>query len=80
MVLRKGGYLGRSEKWFIYGNFLEVVHRYFYLGFTFTTTMNANEAAKRLAVKEKKFLFDVLRTHEQLGQVYRQTFFLFFLR
>ena len=39
------------------------MNRYLYLGFTFTTTMNANEAAKQLAVKGKKSLFDVQRTH-----------------
>ena len=53
MVLRKGGFLGRSENWFGDGNFLDIVNRYLYLGFTFTTTMNANEAATQLAVKKR---------------------------
>ena len=67
-VFRKGGFLGRSETWFIDGNFLEVMNRYLYLGFTFTTATNANEAAKQLAVTGKKYLFDVLRAHTIWGK------------
>ena len=37
MVFRKGGFLGRYEQWSIDGNQLEVVNKYVYLGFTFTT-------------------------------------------
>ena len=72
MVFRKGGFLGRSERWFIGGNILEVVNRYLYLGFTFTTAMNANEAAKQLAVVGKKSLFKLLTAYTQLGQMCRQ--------
>ena len=78
MVFRKGVFLGRSERWFIGGNIVEVVNRYLYPGFTFTTAMNANEAAKQLAVKGKKSLFELLRAHTQLGQMCRQTFFKIF--
>ena len=42
VVFRKGGFLGRNERWFIGGTVLEVVNRYMYLGFIFTTAMNAN--------------------------------------
>ena len=75
VVLRKNGCLGRSERWFIGGNILEVVNGYLYLGFTFTTAMNADEAAKQLAVMGKKSPFELLRPHTQLGQMCRQTFF-----
>ena len=68
----------RSERWFIGGNILEVVNRYLYLGFTFTTAMNANEAAKQLAVKGKKSVFKFFRAYTQLGQMCRQTFFKIF--
>ena len=64
--------MGRSERWFIGGNILEVVNRYLYLGFTFTTAMNANEAAKQLAVVGKKSLFKLLTAYTQLGQMCRQ--------
>ena len=55
--------MGRSEKWFIDGNILEIVSRHLYFDFTFTTAMNANESAKLLADKGKESLFDLLRTH-----------------
>ena len=70
--------MGRSERWFIGGNTLEVVNRYLYLCFTFTTAMHANEAAKQLAVKGNKSLFELLRAHTQLGQMCRQTNFKIF--
>ena len=62
-AFRKDGFLGRSEKWFIDGNILEVVSRHQYFDFTFTTTMNANQSAKQLADNGKESLFDLLRTH-----------------
>ena len=55
MVFRKGGFLERSERWFIGGNILEVVNRYLYLGFTVTTAMNANEAAKQLLMERSLY-------------------------
>ena len=63
MVFRKGGFLGRYEQWSIDGNQLEVVNKYVYLGFTFTTSMSLQESAKQLALKGKRTLFDVLRLH-----------------
>ena len=66
MVFRKGGFLGRRERWFIGGNILEVVNRYLYLGFTFTSAMNANQAAKHLAVQGKKSPFEHMTAHTQL--------------
>ena len=33
MVFRKGGFLGRNEKWTLNGTFLEIVNEYNYLGF-----------------------------------------------
>ena len=63
MVFRKGWFLERSYEWFIDGNISEVENKYLYRGFTFTTAMNANEAAKQLAAKGKKSLFELLRAH-----------------
>ena len=39
MVFRKGGFLGKNEKWFLEGNEVEVVNSYTYLGYTFTTKL-----------------------------------------
>ena len=78
MVFRKGGFLGRYEQWSIDGNELEVVNKYVYLGFTFTTSMRLQESAKQLALKGKRALFDVLRLHSRLEQMTRNTFFKIF--
>ena len=78
MVFRKGGFLGQHEKWFIDGKRLEVVNKYVYLGYTFTTTMSPFEGVKQLAVKGKKALFDVIRVHNQLDQMTIKTFFKIF--
>ena len=48
MVFRKGGFLGTYEQWLIDGNQLEVVNKYVYLGFTFTTSMSLQESVKQL--------------------------------
>ena len=78
MVFRKGGFLGRYEQWSIDGNQLEVVNKYVYSGFTFTTSMSLQESAKQLALKGKRALFDVLRLHSRLEQMTRNTFFKIF--
>ena len=44
MVFIKGGFLGRYEQWLIDGNQLEMVNKYVYLGFTFTTSMTYRKA------------------------------------
>ena len=75
MVFRKGGFLGRYEQWSIDGNQLEVVNKYVYLGFTFTTSMSLQESAKQLALKGKRALFDVLRLHSRLEQMTRKKIF-----
>ena len=78
MVFRKGGFLGRYGQWPIDGNQLEVVNKYVYLGFTFTTSTSLQESAKQLALKGKRALFDVLRLHSRLEQMTRNTFFKIF--
>ena len=39
MVFRKGGHLGKHEKWYYAGKSMNVVNSYTYLGFTFTTKL-----------------------------------------
>ena len=60
------------------GNQLEMVNKYVYLGFTFTTSMILQESAKQLALIGKRALFDVLRLHSRLEQMTRNTFFKIF--
>lgn len=78
MVFRKGGFLGRHEKWSVDGHQLEVVNRYVYLGFTFSTSMSLHESANQLALKGRRALFHVLRVQNRLEQMTRNTFFKIF--
>ena len=39
MVFRKGGHLGKHEKWYYVGKSMNVVNSYTYMGFTFTTKL-----------------------------------------
>jgi len=78
MVFRHGGYLSKHEKWYVDGVRLEVVNKYVYLGYTFTTTMSFIEAANSLATKGRKATYDVVRAHNQLQQMTTKTFFRIF--
>ena len=40
MVFRKGGHLSKHEKWYYDGAEMELVNKYSYLGFVFTTTLS----------------------------------------
>ena len=54
---------------------LEVVERYVYLGFTFTTAGSITQRSKQLALKGKKAAFDMVRAMNKLVIVNRlQTF------
>ena len=60
---------------FLDGNQLEVVNSYVYLGFKLTTSVSMHESAKHLASKGEKSLYNVLKAHNQLEKMCRQTFF-----
>ena len=53
MVFRKGGYLSKHEKWYYDGIEMEVVNKYHYLGFAFTTTVSVKQGTDHLAAKSK---------------------------
>ena len=61
MVFRKGGFLGKHEKWYLGEALLEVVNEYNYLGFMFTTKMSFNKGVGHLAVKGKRACIDCLK-------------------
>ena len=61
MVFRKGGFLGKNEKWFLEGNEVEVVNSYTYLGYTFTTKLSVCQGVSLLAAKGKKATYDCVR-------------------
>ena len=62
MVFRKGGHLARGEKWSLGCTRLEVVNRYKYLGFVFTTRLSINSALDEIATKGKQKCVQILKT------------------
>lgn len=78
MVFRKGGFLSKHEQWSINDEKIDVVNSYVYLGFTFTTSMNISHSVKQFAMKGKRSLFEVIKTHYALNQMTRKTFFKIF--
>ena len=78
MVFRKGGYLGRAEKWHYGREKIEVVNNYKYLGFTFTTKLSVDTALAEFAGRAKKKVVIIFRTLFKLGQIDIKTFFQLF--
>ena len=78
MVFRKGGFLGKNEKWFLEGNEVEVVNSYTYLGYTFTTKLSVCQGVSLLAAKGKKETYDCIRVLRNFNELTRQTFFKMF--
>ena len=78
MVFRKGGFLGKCERWSLGGNELEVVNSYTYLGYTFTTKLSLCQGVSPLAAKGKKAAYDCVRVLRKFSELTRQTFFKMF--
>ena len=78
MVFRKGGYLGKSEKWHFGREQIEVVNSYKYLGFTFTTKLSVDTALAEFAGRAKKKIVIIFKTLYKLGQIDIKTFFQLF--
>ena len=54
MAFRKCGHLSKHEKWYYDGAEMEVVNKYSYFGFVFTTTLSVKQGTDHLAAKGKK--------------------------
>lgn len=78
MVFRKGGFLGRREKWVFNGNELEVVNKYCYLGYNFTTMLSFNLGTDHLVSKGKKAVYLLCRAFQNCKEMSRHTFFRIF--
>ena len=78
MVFRKGGFLGRAEKWYYGREQIEVVNSYKYLGFTFTTKLSIDIALAEFAGRAKKKIVIIFKTLYKLGQIDVKTFFQLF--
>jgi hypothetical protein len=78
MVFRKGGYLGQNEKWFFDGKALEVVNRYCYLGYTFSTMLSFNIGTSTLVTKGKKAVYLLNRAFNNCKEMSSKTYFRIF--
>lgn len=78
MVFRKGGFLGDREKWFFEGSPIEVVNKYCYLGFTFTTMLSFNLGTSHLVAKGKKAVYLICRAFQNCREMSPETFFRIF--
>jgi hypothetical protein len=78
MVFRKGGFLGDREKWFFEGSPIEVVNKYCYLGFTFTTMLSFNLGTSHLVAKGKKAVYLICQAFQNCREMSPETFFRIF--
>ena len=75
MVFRKGGFLGKNERWHYEGNKLEVVNKFKYLGHTITTKLSTEEACEENSRKAKGKIMDIFKTMWTLGNLDTNIFF-----
>ena len=78
MVFRKGGFLGRLERWFYGEERIEVVNKYKYLGYTLTTKLSVDIALAEHAGKAKGRIIGIFRALYKLGKIDLGIFFKLF--
>ena len=78
MVFRKGGHLSKHEKWYYDGAEMEVVNKYSYLGFAFTTTLSVKQGTDHLVAKGKKVVFNLCTSFQKCKEMTKETFFKMF--
>ena len=78
MVFRKGGHLGKYEKWFYKGKEIEIVNNYKYLGFTLTTRLSFDSALDDFTGRAKGRVVEIMRTMWSLGNMEYSVFFKLF--
>ena len=78
LVYRKGGYLGRLERWH-YGNQpIQVTNSYKYLGYTLTTKLSIEIPLAEFAGKAKNKTLTIFKTLYKLGKIEADIFFRLF--
>ena len=78
LVFRKGGFLGRLEKWH-YGNQpIQVVNSYKYLGYTMTTKLSLEIPLAEFAGRAKNKTLTIFKTLYKLGKIEPDIFFRLF--
>jgi hypothetical protein len=79
IVFRKGGFLGRRERWFFGGSQLEVVNSFKFLGLTFSTRLGFTAALEDAATKAKKCTVEILRALRKINCISLVVFFKLFI-
>jgi len=78
MVFRSGGYLSKVERWFFEGKEIEIVNRYCYLGFTFSTRLSVPIGIQGLISKAKTAAFLICRAFFKCDSMTKKVFFQIF--
>ena len=78
IVFRKGGFLGKSEKWFLNGERIETVNNYKYLECLMTTKLSEEIALAEYVGRAKSKVYAILKTLKTLGRVDIKIFFKLF--
>ena len=75
MVFRKGGYLGKAEKWFYGKEQIDTVNSYKYLGYTFTTKLSTEIALAEFSGRAKGKIISIFKALYKLGKIDISVFF-----
>ena len=75
MAFRRGGYLGRNEKWYYGNEKIETVNSYKYLGYTFTTKLSTEAALSEVAGKAKNKVISIFKALYKIGKIDIKVFF-----
>ena len=78
MVFRKGGFLSKDEKWFFDGEKLEVVNKFCYLGYTFTSKISPKQGIDHLVQKGKRALLLLNKAFQKYKEMTFETYFKIF--
>ena len=75
MIFRRGGYIGRTERWHYGNEKIETVNSYKYLGYTFTTKLSTETALSEVAGKAKSKVISIFRALYKIGKIDINVFF-----
>ena len=78
LVYRKGGFLGKQEKWFFGNEKMEVLNSYKYLGYTMTTKLSIEIPLAEFVGRAKNKVITIFKTLYKLGKIDPDTFFKLF--
>ena len=75
MIFRRGGYIGRTERWNYGREKIETVNSYKYLGYIFTTKLSTETALAEVAGKAKSKVISIFRALYKVGKIDINVFF-----